>query len=127
MLKPFVVAITILAAGAAPLASQKPDSPAGESVTITGRVVDVSCLLALGASGADHKQCARSCSRSGVPLAVLSTDGVLYMPVSAKPADSQNPRLAPFAEGPVKVTGTHRLSAGMHTIEIKTIEAAPGS
>jgi hypothetical protein len=127
MLKPFVIAITILAAGVAPLASQKPDSPAGESVTITGRVVDVSCFLALGASGADHKQCARSCSRSGVPLAVLSNDGVLYMPVSAKPADSQNPRLAPFAEGPVKVTGTHRLSAGMHTIEIKTIEAAPGS
>jgi hypothetical protein len=122
MLKPLLLAITILAGGVAPLASQKPDSPAGESVTITGRVVDVSCFLALGSSGADHKQCARACARSGVPLAILSTYGTLYMPVSAKPADAQIPRLAPFAEGPVKVTGTHRLRAGMHTIAIKTIE-----
>ena len=123
MLKPFVLSMALLAGGVAPLASQKPDSPAGESVTITGRVVDVSCFLALGQSGAEHKQCATACGRSGVPLAILSTDGTLYMPVSAKPSDTQNPRLLPFAEGGVKVTGTHRLRAGMHTIEIKTTEA----
>jgi hypothetical protein len=46
------------------------------------------------------------------------------MPVSAKPGDPQNSRLAPFAEGKVKVTGTHRMASGMHTIEIKTIAAA---
>jgi hypothetical protein len=127
MRKPLVLSIVLLAGGVAPLASQKPDSPAGESVTITGRVVDVSCFLALGQSGAAHKQCATACSRSGVPLAILTTEGTLYMPVSAKPSDSQSPRLSPFAEGPVKVTGTHRLHAGMHTIEIKTIEAHRGS
>lgn len=117
----------ILAICATPLAAQqqpKAESREGERVTITGRIVDVSCLLALGASGAEHKQCAAACARAGVPLAILSTDGTLYMPVSAKPSDAQNPRLVPFAESPVKVTGTHRLRAGMHTIEIKTIEAA---
>ncbi|HXM39437.1 MAG TPA: hypothetical protein VN908_12360 [Gemmatimonadales bacterium] len=124
MLKAVFVTVAVLAVSAAPLASQKPDSPAGESVTITGRVVDVSCFLALGRSGTEHKQCATACGRSGVPLAILGTDGTLYMPVSAKPADAQNPRLTPFAEAPVKVTGTHRMHAGMHTIEIKTIEAA---
>lgn len=121
MLKPLFAACAALALGVTPLASQ------GESVTITGRVVDVSCFLALGQSGTAHRQCATACGRSGVPLAILSTDGTLYMPVSAKPSDAQNPRLLPFAEGPVKVTGTHRLRAGMHTIEIKTIEAPPGS
>lgn len=127
MLKPLFAAGVALVIGVTPLASQKPDSPAGESITITGRVVDASCFLALGNSGADHKQCATACARSGVPLAILSTDGTLYMPVSGKPADAQNPRLVPFAEGSVKVTGTHRLRAGMHTIEIKTIEASSGS
>lgn len=121
MLKPLFAACVALAIGVTPLASQ------GESVTITGRVVDASCLVALGKSGADHKQCATACARSGVSLAILSTDGTLYLPVSSKPADAQNPRLVPFAEAPVKVTGTHRLRAGMHTIEIKTIEAARGS
>lgn len=123
MLKPLVVAFGILAIGVTPLAAQ------GESVTITGRVVDASCFVTLGKSGADHRQCATACARSGVALAILSTDGTLYLPVSSKPADAQNPRLVPFAEGPVRVTGTHRLRAGMHTIEIKTIAAPspPGS
>ena len=128
MLKQVFVILAICAAPAAPLAAQqqqpKAESREGEPVTITGRVVDVSCLLALGASGAEHKQCAAACARAGVPLAILGTDGTLYMPVSTKPSDAQNPRLVPFAESPVKVTGTHRLRAGMHTIEIKTIEAA---
>ena len=128
MLKRVFVAATALAINAAPLAAQQHDSRAeslaGETITITGRVVDMSCLLALGASGADHKQCAAACARAGVPLGILATDGTLYLPVSVKPSDAQNPRLVPFAETPVKVTGTHRLRAGMHTIEIKTIEAA---
>ena len=57
-------------------------------------------------------------------LAILASDGTIYMPVSSKPADAQNARLLPNAEGRVKVTGTHRLNHGLHTIEIKTIEAA---
>ena len=40
------------------------------------------------------------------------------------PGQAQNPRLLPFAEGRVKVTGTHRENHGLHTIEIKTITAA---
>jgi hypothetical protein len=46
------------------------------------------------------------------------------MPVSSKPADPQNSRMVQFAEGKVKVTGTHRMVSGLHTIEIETIEAA---
>jgi len=32
--------------------------------------------------------------------------------------------LLAFAEGKVKVTGTHRMANGLHTIEIATVEAA---
>ena len=46
------------------------------------------------------------------------------MPVSPKPNNPQNSRLVEFAEGKVKVTGTVKEVAGIHTIVIKTVEAA---
>src|SRR6266571_1525786 len=70
------------------------------------------------------KACAQACAKAGVPLGLLSSDGTMYLPVSSKPGDPQNSKLAPFAESKVKVTGTHRLVSGLHTIEIKTVSAA---
>ena len=80
--------------------------------------------LAGGASGAAHKACAEACAKAGEPLAILTGDGEVYMAVSSKAGDPQNPRLLPFVEGKVKVTGTHRMNHGVHTIEIKTVAAA---
>src|SRR5207245_2604393 len=121
-----VAAAALLAICALPLAAQqqKPAANAGNDVTLTGQVIDVNCYTTMGASGAAHKQCAAQCAKAGVALAILSSDGTIYMPVSSKPADPQNSRLEPFAESQVKVTGVHRMSHGMHTIEIKTIAAA---
>jgi len=119
-------AAALLAICALPLAAQqaKPAANAGNDMTLTGQVIDVNCYTTMGASGAGHKQCAAACAKAGVALAILSSDGTIYMPVSSKPADPQNSRLEPFAESQVKVTGVHRMSHGMHTIEIKTIAAA---
>ena len=128
MLKRLSTMAALLALCALPLRlaaqEQKAAAPAGNEMTLTGQVVDVNCYVSMGASGAGHKQCAAGCAKKGVALAILGSDGMLYMPVSSKPGDPQNSRLEPFAEGRVKVTGTHRMSSGLHTIEIKTIEAA---
>src|SRR6266540_1043438 len=129
MLKRTLASAALLAICALPLAAQqpKPAAPAanaGNDMTLTGQVIDVNCYTTMGASGAGHKQCADACAKAGVALAILSSDGTIYMPVSSKPGDPQNAKLAPFAEGQVKVTGVHRMSHGMHTIEIKTIAAA---
>jgi len=126
MLKRILRATALLAICALPLSAQQAaaaPAQASNDVTITGQVVDLNCFTTMGASGAGHKTCASACAKAGVALAILS-DGNLYMPVSAKPGDPQNSRLEPFAEGKVKVTGTHRMSNGMHTIQIKTIAAA---
>jgi len=109
-----------LVAQAAPMA--KP--AASPDVTITGTVIDTYCNTTQGASGAAHKACATACAGKGVSLAILGSDGTIYLPVSSKAADAQNERLLPFAEGKVKVTGVHRENHGLHTIEIRTIEAA---
>lgn len=117
----------LLAVGAAlgalstPLAAQA--KAGGNEMTLTGMVIDLNCYVANGAMGASHKGCAEACAKAGVQLGVLSSDGTIYIPVSSKAADPTNPRLLPHAEGKVKITGTHRMTNGLHTIEVKTIEA----
>jgi hypothetical protein len=124
MLKRILTSTAVLAFFALPLAAQAMQhGNVGNETTITGTVVDVSCLTTKGATGAGHKACAEACAKAGVPLGILS-EGVVYMPVSSNPADPQNSKLLPFAEGKVKVTGTHRMVNGLHTIEVKTIAAA---
>jgi len=124
MLKRILATTALLAICALPLSAQQAMAAPAPDVTITGQVVDLNCYTTMGASGASHKTCAVACAKAGVALAILSSDGNLYMPVSSKPGDPQNSRLEPFAEGRVKVTGTHRMASGMHTIQIKTIAAA---
>jgi hypothetical protein len=128
MLKQVLVATAALAFTALPLAAQGAAAPAagagGNEMTITGQVIDVNCFTTKGASGAGHKACAQACAKAGVPLAILGSDGTIYMPVSSSPGDPQNSKLIPFAEDKVKVTGIHRMASGLHTIEIKTIAAA---
>ena len=124
MLKRMLGTAAVLAVFALPLSAQAMAKPAGNEMTLTGTVIDVNCNTTMGATGAAHKACATACAKSGVALAILGSDGIIYMPVSSKPASPQNDKLLPFAEGKVKVTGTHRMVSGLHTIEIQTIEAA---
>ncbi len=123
MLKRMLASTAALALFALPLRAQAA-AGAGDQVTLTGQVIDVNCFTTNHLSGPQHKSCATACANKGVALAILSSDGTIYMPVSSKPADPQNSRLLPFVEGKVKVTGTHRMASGLHTIEIATIQAA---
>jgi hypothetical protein len=124
MLQRILTTTALLAICALPLSAQQPAAATAKDMTLTGQVIDMNCYVTMGASGAGHKTCAVACAKAGVGLAILGSDGNIYIPVSAKPGDPQNSRLEPFAEGRVKITGTHRVSGGAHTIEIKTIAAA---
>ena len=124
MLKRMLSSTAVLALFALPLGAQAAAAGGGDQVTLTGQVIDVNCYTTHQLSGEKHKTCATACANKGVSLAILTTDGTIYMPVSSKPADPQNSRLLSFVEGKVKVTGTHRMASGLHTIEIATIEAA---
>jgi len=121
MLKRMLVSAAALALFALPLGAQAAGT---DQVTVTGQVIDVNCFTTHQLQGAQHKNCAIACANKGVSLAILSSDGTIYMPVSSKPADPQNSRLLPFVEGKVKATGTHRMVNGLHTIEIESVQAA---
>lgn len=96
-----------------------------ETRTITAQVVDMSCYLAQGLHGPDHKMCAEVCSKAGVPLVLLGQDGQLYLPVSsAMPSDGFNEKLVEHAEEDVKVTGRVAKKSGANSITVEKIEAA---
>src|SRR5688572_27275600 len=96
-----------------PPAPPTPHQAPGNEMTLTGTVIDLNCYIAQGVIGANHKACTEACAKAGVQLGILSSDGTIYLPVSAKAGDPTNPRLLQHAEGKVKVTGTHRLVNGL--------------
>jgi hypothetical protein len=97
--------------------------PKGAQRTIAGTVVDVSCKFGLGLSGNDHRMCAQVCADRGIPLAILGSDGKLYLPTSAAmPGDAQNGRLKDFAEQQVTVTGVVFEAGGANAIQIASIQ-----
>ena len=124
MLNRTCAAVAVLAFVALPLAAQADGGgKGGTEAVLIGQVIDVNCQTT-GVSGSGHKECAQECAKAGVALAILASDGNIYIPVSSKPGDAQNSRLLGFTEGKVKVKGIHRFANGLHTIEIKSITAA---
>lgn len=122
------VALVLPAAGHAQDAGKKPmhmEMPKSKDVKITGTVVDVSCKFGQGLAGEEHRMCAQVCADRGLPLAILTDDGKLYIPTSAgMPGDAQNGRLKDFAEHRVTVQGKAFAAGGAQAIQIASITAA---
>lgn len=124
MLKRTVSALTMgIVTGLAFPMALLAQAPQGVERTISGTVVDVSCMFGLGLSGADHRMCAQVCADKDIPLAILGSDGKLYLPTTAAmPGDGQNPRLREFAEQEVTVTGRVFPAGGANAIQIASIQ-----
>jgi type 1 fimbria pilin len=105
-----------------PAQAQEHGAAAGRQVTLTGTVVDVSCLVGSGATGANHRQCAQVCADAGLPLAILAEDGNVYMPLAAAPGQGTNPQLRAHAEHRVRVTGRVFESRGVRGIKIDSVQ-----
>jgi hypothetical protein len=133
MLARLIAGLGVLAFAAtlsAPLQAQEKEkmavkAPPSKDATVTGTVVDVSCKFGQGLTGQDHRMCAQVCADKGIPLAILSDDGKLYVPTSASmPGDGQNPRLKEFAEQRVTVSGKVFDAGGAQAIQIASIKKA---
>lgn len=95
----------------------------GKAITLTGMVVDTGCYLSHNSKGAAHVNCATTCAKAGVPLAILDDKGKLFTVIAA---DHKNPnlKLMPFIEKKVKIDGTLMEKGGLSGVAIKTVEAA---
>ncbi|NIM49802.1 MAG: hypothetical protein GTN62_06035 [Gemmatimonadales bacterium] len=97
-------------------------APEGREATLSGTVIDLSCKFRHGLAGAEHRMCAQVCADKGVPLAILTDDGKLYVPVSAgMPGGNESERLKEFAEQKVTVKGKVFDAGGAKAIEIASV------
>lgn len=121
-----VAAAAVGAAGTSTIHAQRAagGQQAGpQEVTLTVEVIDLSCKVVHNLAGPDHRMCAQVCADQGIPLALLDSDGQIYLPVTlAMPGHGDNARLRPFAEQTVRVTGKVLDRGGMKSIIIEDIQ-----
>lgn len=121
---PLAIVTAALLGPAAPgvALGQMGQAPEGKNATVTGTVIDVSCKFGQGLTGEGHRMCAQVCADQGIPLAILGSDGKLYVPTTeAMPGTGQNARLKEFAEQTVTVTGKVFDAGGANAIQIASI------
>jgi len=93
-------------------------------VTIEGTVRDVACPIQNldGKATSMSMKCVKDCLKGGSPIAILTKDGDLYLPISDKMPDySQREKLAPFVGKYVRATGIAFERNGMRAIVISEI------
>src|SRR5215470_16545180 len=104
--------------------SMESDRANRSNVTIEGLVRDIACPIQNLDGNATHlsMKCALACVKAGSPLAILTKDGDLYLPISDKMPDySQRQTLMPFLGKYVRVNGIAFERNGTHAIVITEI------
>jgi hypothetical protein len=94
-----------------------------KTVTITGEVIGLNCYLKAGsmATGSKHKECALTCAKAGGMLAILTSEGTIYVPVVAK-GTNPDTELMNYVADKVEVTGEVHDRGNMKGIEISSIK-----
>ena len=93
--------------------------------TIEGLVRDVACpIQSLDANATSmSRNCVLDCVKGGSPLVILTKDGRLYFPISAKMPDTdQRQELMPFVGKYVRASGIVFERTGTHAIVITEVK-----
>ena len=92
--------------------------------TVTGELVDAGCYLGHMGQGASHVSCATKCINAGMPIGVLTRQGVLYLvTMNHDNADPYN-KLKSMAGKKVTITGQVFTRAGMKAVEVTSFKPA---
>ena len=100
------------------------------NATIEGLVRDIACPIQNLDGNATHlsMKCVLACVKAGSPLAILTNDGDLYLPISDKMPDyDQREKLMPFVGKYVRVNGIVFERHGTHAIVIAEITEMKGA
>jgi len=118
--------VAILAASHPPQTTSMAGDRANVSkATIEGLVRDVACPIQNLDSSPTHfsLKCVKECVKGGSPLVILTKDGRLYFPISAKMPDTdQRQELTPFIGKYVRASGLVFERTGTHAIVIADIQ-----
>jgi hypothetical protein len=112
-----IVAVTVLIMATFMIAFSQ------ETKTVKGEVIDVSCYVAAGVKGEDHKTCALACLEAGEPAGILEEGtGKVYLVVSEDHMTNPSKKMLPYVAKIVEATGTVNERGGITTIDIKDIK-----
>ena len=117
---------SLLAASPPPQKTSMPGSRAHKSqATIEGLLRDIACPMQNLDSKATalSTKCVMDCVKGGSPLAILTKEGDLYLPISDKMPDAgQQEKLMPFVGKYVQASGTIFERNGTRAIVIAEIK-----
>jgi len=98
----------------------------GKPGTIVGYLRDTACMFRVPTVTESTNDCMKDCIRAGAPLGILTTDGVLYHPISRTLPDTDvRKQLIPYAGHYVKAEGKLFERGGSHAIAIEKITVVP--
>jgi hypothetical protein len=115
-----VILATVVLAGTA--AAHEGHEHSASAGSLTGEVVDITCLMDHNSKGAQHSACAQKCLEKGLPVGLLVGDK-LYLVMQAS-HELPNAKLAPFAGKRVTIKGTITQQHGLRAIDLESVEAA---
>ena len=95
--------------------------PKGERVTVKGEVVEMWCYLEAGDRGAAKKACATECAKAGNPIALIDTNGILYVTAGLKSHQAAQELLLNKMSEQVTVSGTLVRKAGIRMLYIESV------
>ena len=99
----------------------------GKEITVTGEVVETQCYvtgLTGPGKGASHKECALTCAKNGIPLAILE-DATNTLFVAGQTKTSQtgaNGMLMEYVADKVKATGRVYEKGGVKMIILSKVD-----
>lgn len=95
----------------------------GQSVTLSGELIGLTCFIKHGSKGKSHRSCAKDCAEKGLPIGLLS-DGQIYQ-VSGKGHKSLIEAYKPllkYMESNVEVKGKVFEKSGLKMLVIDKIK-----
>jgi len=98
----------------------------GKPGAIVGYLRDTACMYRVPTVTESTNDCMKQCIRAGAPLGILTTDGILYHPISRRLPDSDvRKQLIPYAGNYVRAEGKLFERGGSHAIAIEKITVVP--
>jgi hypothetical protein len=95
------------------------------AVTIKGYLRDAECPMRYKGSMKPQGSCAMDCVKKGAPIALLTKNGELYIPVDSTPENDVRPLLMPHFGKYVSVTGNLLERGGLRAITVEHIDEVP--
>jgi len=119
----FFCAIALLIFSFKPVLSHAQEATADKATTVSGEIVDMDCYMAMGASGASHKDCAAKCINGGQPMGLLTDDGKVYVLTADHDHGDVYNDLKKHASEKVSVTGMVFSHGGTMSLEVQSMKA----